>query len=1049
MNLLNRIALVVCLSLSFTAQAQLTPPKPIPIVGARQPALSPDGKRLAFVYRGDIWLTSSDGGRALPLTQHVESDAYPKFSPDGKWIAFASRREGSWDIYIIPSEGGEAQRLTWHGGTDIPTGWSPDGKQVLFTGKRDTANYGIYGIDVQTFGLTRYAEDYAKLDAASFSPDGRQILYGRYGFPWYRPRYSGSAAEQIWLLNVGSESRRPVTKNEFQQLWPQFLPDGKRMIAVSVDEVTPSTTKLNETLPKITDSVERTPNLYFIEPDGSRKRWSNFTGGAVRWPCVAAKSADVAFEYGPDIWLLKRGSMKPGKLALYVSVDAKQTTRQGEMLSKDVTEAEPSPDGKMFAFGLRGDIWTIAMDKAKGPEARNSEFARRLTDWAGDDSDFNWSPDGKKLYFTSDREFNVRVYEMTLDTLKVTSLWDRPEDVTQTRLSPDGKKMAFWVAGSEGGLYVLTLANKEARKIVSQPAPQWNGIGGGDFSWSPDSQWICYAAEPESRSWNLFVVPAAGGEAVNVTRLNAFHGDPAWSPDGKYIFFRSTREGNGLYVLPLQKEEARMEDITLKFERPNGDLKVDIDFTDITRRIRRISTQYPDGNITVTSKGLILFLSGRDVWSVTYDGKTTRRLTTGGNRFAVRVSKDGNTVYFVNAGELYKAKLPDASNPEKISFLAEWERDVADERKAAFTQFWRSYNRGFYDPNFHGRDWVTIRKQYESLLGSIDTNDEFASLLNQMIGELECSHSEVNPATNSVRNAVTPQLGFEIDYGHKGPGLRVARVPEGAPGSFERTRIQPGEYVVAINGLDVKPGEGLYEGINDKGDRLFEFLVNSKPTRDGARTVKYRPLRNNEWESLLYDNRIERLRKETEAKSGGQIGYLHISAMGRDDQTKFEREVYEYIAGKEALVIDVRFNRGGNISDTLIDWLERKQHAWFQPRDGKPEPGPSRAWDKPVIVLMNEHSYSNGEMFPDAMRTRGLAKLVGMPTPGYVIWTTGMRLVDGTSARMPQSGVYRLDGTPMENLGEQPDVRVPMSPDDWLNERDPQLEKAIELLKQK
>jgi tricorn protease len=180
MNLFHRLALVAGLSLSLTAHAQLAPPKPEPVVGARQPALSPDGKRLAFVYRGDIWLASSEGGRALPLTQHVESDGYPKFSPDGKWIAFASRREGSWDIYVIPSEGGEAQRLTWHGGADLPTGWSPDGKQVLFTGKRDSANFGIYSVDVETFGLTRYAEDFAKLDSATFSPDGRQILYGRY-----------------------------------------------------------------------------------------------------------------------------------------------------------------------------------------------------------------------------------------------------------------------------------------------------------------------------------------------------------------------------------------------------------------------------------------------------------------------------------------------------------------------------------------------------------------------------------------------------------------------------------------------------------------------------------------------------------------------------------------------------------------------------------------------------------------------------------------------------------------------------------------------------
>ena len=176
------------------------------------------------------------------------------------------------------------------------------------------------------------------------------------------------------------------------------------------------------------------------------------------------------------------------------------------------------------------------------------------------------------------------------------------------------------------------------------------------------------------------------------------------------------------------------------------------------------------------------------------------------------------------------------------------------------------------------------------------------------------------------------------------------------------------------------------------------------------------------------------------------MGYLHIPGMMFPQQTQFEREAYEYIAGKQAMIIDVRFNGGGNISDTLIDWLERKPHGYFRPRDDAPDPSPARAWDKPIMVLMNEHSYSNAEMFPSAMRSKGLAKLVGWPTPGYVIWTHEFVLVDGTRARMPGTGVFRLDGTPQENLGEQPDVKVPLSPEDWLGGRDPQLEKALELL---
>jgi C-terminal processing protease CtpA/Prc len=210
--------------------------------------------------------------------------------------------------------------------------------------------------------------------------------------------------------------------------------------------------------------------------------------------------------------------------------------------------------------------------------------------------------------------------------------------------------------------------------------------------------------------------------------------------------------------------------------------------------------------------------------------------------------------------------------------------------------------------------------------------------------------------------------------------------------------------------------------------------------------VKYKLLSSTEWSKLQYNNWVNHSRQVVEKKSKNIIGYLHLSAMGSTDQKKFEREAYEYIQDKEAMIFDVRFNKGGNISDTLIDWLERKPHGIYKSRDRKPEIAPNRAWNKPIIVLMNEHSYSNGEMFPYAMRQRGLAKIVGMPTPGYVIWTSSFTLTDGTRARIPGKGVFRLDETNMENNGEKPDIQIWLTPEEWLSGKDPQLDKAVEML---
>jgi tricorn protease len=1047
MNRRSFLTILAGLLATFTTLAQLTSPESKPVIGARMPGLSPDGKQLAFTYRGDLWLVPSTGGRATPLTQHIETDAFPLFSPDGKWIAFGSKRNGNWDIYAIPADGGAARQLTWHSGTEIPFGWSPDGKKILFCSKRDTPNYAIYALDVATLRSEVLCEDYSQLMYPSYSPDGKTVVFGRNGFHWTRPRYHGSAASEIWIQDISStnQTRQSVTSNEFQHLWTRFLPDNKHLVTVTVDELTPTTADMEPTSAKFVDNPRRTPNLWVYDLKGHGEPLTTFTGGGVRCPTVAATSGDIAFEYGTDLYLLKSGKKTPQKIEIFVAADEKQTTHRREKLIGGVTEGEPSPDGKTIAFGLRSDIWTIAVEKPKGVAARSAEFARRLTDWVGDDSDFCWSRDGQKLYFTSDRENNTRLYELDMETLKVKSLWDRKEDVTGPHLSPNGEQFGFWVSGPEGGLYIYTIATGESRRLVKVPGPQWRGIGGGEFEWSPDMKWIAYTYRGESRAWNIWIIPAEGGDPVNVTHLYAQHSQPTWSPDGKYLLFQSDRDGQGLFVLPLTSEPIRTTDTDIKFEKPTNSVTVKIDFENMSRRIRKVSSQSPSADLLITPEGMIFFISEGDIWSVTYDGKETKRITTSGGKSLLRLNKDGKKLSYVQNGDIYTMGV-ESKSPEKVTFTAEWERDVRAERKAAFTQFWRSYHRGFYDPNFHGRDWTGIRDRYEPLLDAVETADEFAWLLQMMVGELECSHSEITPAPSSISAPVSPQLGFMFDYSYGGPGIRVAKVPVGAPGSYSKTEIHEGEYILSINGHDVALDEHLYEFINDKQDREFEFLVNTTPDKGSARKVKYRVLPQDEWNDLNYRNRIDRLQKYVEDKSQKKIGYLHLPGMNANNQAQFEREAYEYMVGKNAMIIDVRFNSGGNIADTLIELLDRKPHGYVRPRDGKPEETPFHPWDKKIIVLINEQSFSNAEIFPAALRARGLARLVGMATPGYVIWTDGMKLVDGTGARMPQSGAFRLDGTNEENRGEQPDYIVSLSPEQWLAGEDPQLDKAIELL---
>lgn len=1051
---MNRFALLPLVAFcALPAAAQLPPPTETPIRGARMPALSPDGSRIAFVWRGDIYVASAAGGRATPITSHVELDAYPVFSPDGRWIAFASNRNGNFDIFVVPADGGEVRRITRSSGSEIPSDWSPDGKQVVFAGSRDTPYPGLFAIDVVTGRFTKVAEDYQRLGAAAYSPDGKRVVLTRNGFPWTRPRYTGSAASRLWTLDLASGARTLLTPGDRQHLWPRWTPDGKGIVCVTVGEETPNAQWLNRPPLKLVDSALRTPNLWLLPttPGGVPKPLTRFVGGAVRFPSVAAKTGAVAFEHEQDLHLLAPGAAEPRRIALTAPADDKTNAVQRVTVANaEVEEAEISPDGKTFAFLVRNDLWTVPIDKPKG---RNADDATRLTDWVGFDRDFNWSKDGKTLFFVSDRDGNDRVFALDVATKAVRPVWTGAAGASGPKISPDGSLVGFWVQGKPevAGLYVAPSAGGQPRRVVAVPAAYQ-----GDFNWSPDQRWIAYnRTSPEMETPNVFVTTADGGGAsVNVTMLNAFHGTPVWSPDGKYLFFASNRDGDGLYALPLQPEEARVDELEMTFVKPAGPVRVEIDLEDTASRIRKVIPQAVD-EVSVTAEGQIVFTTGGDVHVASYDGKSVQKVTQGGGVASLRVAGDGKSAFFRKGGQLFVLRgLAPGAPTAMVGFNALWSRDLRAERQAAFNQFWRSYDARFYDPNFHGRDWLAIRKRYEPLLDACGTRDEFATLLNMMVGELEASHAEVGPAAGGTPSIATRNLGLVFDYSHTGPGIKVKDVPRRSPGSFAKTRIRPGEYVVAIDDVDVALDEKLFDLLADRGERDVTLLVNGKPSRDGARSVTYKALSGGEWGALFYANRIEARRKQVERGSGGRIGYVHIAGMGDGNQTTFEREFYARAEGKDAMIIDVRENGGGNIGDRLISWLVNKPYSTYVPRDGESRVG-MPAWvarafpKKPIVVLMGESSFSNAEMFPYGMRATGLAKLVGQPTPGYVIWTTGLGLVDGTQARMPFAGVYRQDGSPLENLGEKPDYPVEWPAEDYLAGRDPQLDKALELLGKK
>lgn len=1072
------LALTSFLSLTplSLAPAQLPTPTPPPLIGARSLSLSPDGTRLAFSYQGDVWVAPAKGGRAVPVTNNVEMDDNPIWSPDGQYIAFSSNRSGNNDIYIVPSEGGTTRRLTWYTGSDVPSDWSSDGKTILLAGKRDSNLNGIMTIDVATGKTKQIFLDMMSVGAPHFTPDGKGILYQRFtSFAWTRPRYQGSAASQLWRYDLTSGTRTRVADTGFQHLWPGITDQG-RMLCVTVGEKTPSSSPLGKSIGKWVDNVKRTPNVYAVDGKGGENRLTDFVGEGPRFLTVAEKSPQVAFEVDGDVYTMNLNGGKPQKVALHATLDDKTTQEERLTLTSGVTDLALSPKGDQFAFVVRNEIWTVPVKKGTGPNAND---ATQLTDWAGLDEQPMWAPDGKSLYFVSDRNGPSRLFKMDVATKAVTPV-STGGDIADVRLTPDKTKVSFWQTGADGGLYTVPVTGGTPTRVLSQP-----GQNVGTYDWSPDGRYVAYLDVLRRSGYyywdsttDVFILDTTTGKSVNVTKLSANHAAPKWTPDGKYLLMRSDREDDGLYAIALQPQDTPTDEIEMKYTAPTGPVKVEIDFNGIDRRIRKLNGQAPDAIEVDKQTGDIWFLSGGDLWRAPYSGDNPQKVTQtateaaptpapqgpprrrgfpGFNGAAAGTgpvqafffSDDGNRLAYLRGGLMNVMELRRPGNPsETVAFRADWTHDLRAERQAAYEQIWRAYNRGFYDPNFHGRDFPALKARYEKFLPSVGHRNEMATVLNMMIGELESSHSEVSPAPGNPPSQSSAHLGFTWDPNYDGPGIKIKDVPANTPGSFAKSKLNPGEIVTKINGKDVQMDEALFRDVlNEQTGR--EVTLTVKGTDGKERAVKYRAISPGEFNSIVFQNLLEARRKRVEERSGGKLTYVHIAGMGEAELRRFNQQVWEQTPGREGLIIDVRNNGGGNTSDRIIDVLERQPNAYYQLRDEAPILGPGQALAFPMALLMGETSFSNAEMFPAAMKARRLATLVGMPTPGYVIYTGGLRLVDGTNARMPGTGAFTLEGENLEDNGRQPDVKVDITPEQYLRGEDPQLDAAIDVLMKK
>lgn len=1002
-----------------------------PILFARSPDISPDGKTVAFSYQGDIWTVDTIGGAAHQVTMHEAHDIYPVFSPDGRYIAFSSNRFGSYDVFYVPVAGGKPHRLTYDSASELVLGWSRDGRSIQFLSNRSTA----YPAAVEAYSISIDGGTEVKLpfneakEIAYSSKDS--VAFVRGPGIWYRKGYRGSSNDDIWLANADGSKVRRLSEFSGQDSAPMWSPEADRLYYVSELLGGPANIVCQEM-----DTSQHPP-----APKGSPRSITKNKGEAVRRARISANGEWIVYESGPDLWVVDTRGGEPRKLAIEIHADDKANPDRTVTYTRDISEYAPSPDDSHIAFIVHGEIFLMPTRGGK---------ATRLTDTRFIEHGISWSPDGKKILYIGDQDGQEDIYLLESDDpessditkaqrFKSTRLTNTREAESSAAYLPSGDRILFMRSGK---LLSMKPDGSDVKTLVDQTRVF-------DYDSSPDGKWIVYARSDGSFASELYIIPSDGSKPpVNVTRYATFNGEVSWNNSAHKISFISQRKGTfSVHILPLQKP--------LTSEAKNSD---EIDWDDIHLRAESVAPFAAEEATMSRNGAFVAFHStgnGDDLWVVKTDGTNLNRVTLGNTRpRQIRWSRNSSGIYFLDAfGALRTVSFGGFSigstTPNIINFTAKLTIRRDEEFAQMFDQAWRALEENFYDSSHHGVDWLAVRAKYRPLLSHITMKEDLYALISLMLGELNASHLGVaGPIHNP--DEVTADLGLIFDEKYTGQGLKIAEVIKRGPADKRGIDLKAGDVILAIDRVDLTPKLNLSELLNGKVGEAVRLDVAANPAdpKGGRRKIELQGSSRDVVGKLMYQRWVDANAALVSKESGGKIGYIHIPSMDEAGVEQFVRSLYSDNFGKDGIVLDVRYNGGGFTHEQILNYLGAKEHTLFRQRDGGEGlvmRSYDRKWTKPVTLLINNRSYSDAEIFPSAFRTLGLGKIVGQTTGGFVIGTSEIRLIDGSRFRLPRTGVYTVKGVNMEKEGVVPDIAVDASPEDLARGVDPQLNKAVEV----
>lgn len=1015
-------------------------------LGLRHPALSPDGSQIAFSYHGDIWIAPAAGGVARRLTDHVGSEERPIWTRDGRQIVYTADHYGQHDLFVVSTDGTGLRRLTFSAANDLATGISRDNKHVVFHSNRENTT-SLYTVPLAGGRVQRLLPGYWTVGGhGAYGNAGDDLLfttsYESLFFFW-RKGYRGSFSADIWRLRKDG-TLSAVLQGPENELWPMWGAADRAIYYVSA-------------------ARNKTYNIWRWS-SGRREPVTHFKEGNVRWPSIGAGGTAIVFERNFRLWRLDLATGRSRELSFDLIVAPKDNGIKRYPIEGQISEFAIAPDGKKVALVAKGQLWVTG---TKGG------VSRRLTRATQSCKHLSWSKDSRAIAYVSDRDGITALYLVQADgSLPPKKLKEASEPLYQPQFAPDGKRISYMLGKIQ--LRVIGSDGSGDRLVVRD-------LLGGRFSsgydWSPDGKWIAYT-QNRGFSGEVILKEVEGKRRINLTRSGFSDFNPHFTSDGKHVYFTANRHGHkwpyhtgryDAYLVSLQRRGERFDEDTFdrlftvtktakkkgarRKPKPKQPLRIDLD--QIHRRVSQLTYSKGDDRMVLQSPKhakIFVFVSnvmggGWELYRTSADknwkGGAPKRISSGLNVRQFEFLPDGKTLVALSKGRLYSVGVL-SGGATKLSVKGSMRFTRASRFTQMFNEVWQSMQHYFYDKSLHHANWKALRRRFQPLIGQLQTISEFVHLMNEMVGHLNASHTGLSVVNK--RSVQQPAGVLGVDF--QPNSYRIARVVKGGPLARAVVQDLAGWELARVDGAELDETRNLPQLLGGKiGKRVVLQLKQGGKTL----TVKVKPTSYGRLRSLRY-RRWEAARKQFVKKGGGgRIGYVHLPAMGLGDYQKFNRALEHDLSDKEAVIIDLRFNHGGNVHDQVLALMKKRLYARWRIRGMNMMPQPFHAiGHKPIVLLVNEVTLSDGEMTAAGFKALKLGTIIGNNTYGWLIFTTNVRMLWGASYRLPFWGCYSVDGKNLERPGGvAPDIRVVNTIADRVAGRDPQLQRALEFLREK